>query len=304
MTRWTDKAERGSAWLIGLIAWLARRVGRPFCRALLVPIVLYFLLSDRIARRASAEFLQAVHGRPASWRQVFTHFHRFGATLLDRVYMAAGDFDRFEVVIEGLPLLDRALQGGRGCLLLGAHLGSFDLLMLAHRAMDGRPVSVMMRVDPRSRLRRIAGIDDRALNLIPLGRPDSFLRAHEALSQGGIVAMLADRTDGAARLPARFLGRTTALPTAPHVLAARSGAAVLLCLGLYEGANRYRIEFIEFGPAAARDSRGAALQPVVDRYAALLEQYARRYPLNWFNFYPYWDVWDVRDVRDVTKGVT
>ena len=293
MIRWTDKAERGSAWLIGLIAWLARRVGRPFCRALLVPIVLYFLLSDRMARRASAEFLQAVHGRPAPWRQVFAHFHRFGATLLDRVYMAAGDFDRFEVVIEGLPLLDRALQGGRGCLLLGAHLGSFDLLMLAHRAMDGRPVSVMMRVDPRSRLRRIAGIDDRVLNLIPLGRPGSFLRAHEALSQGGIVAMLADRTDGAARLPARFLGRTTALPTAPHVLAARSGAAVLLCLGLYEGANRYRIEFIEFGPAAARDSRGAALQPVVDRYAALLEQYARRYPLNWFNFYPYWDVCDV-----------
>lgn len=290
MKRWTDKAERGSAWLIRLIAWLARSVGRPFCRALLYPIVGYFLLADRMARRASAEFLQAVQGRPAPWRQVFAHFHSFAATLLDRVYMAAGDFDRFEVVIEGLPLLDRALQGGRGCLLLGAHLGSFDLLMLAHRAMDGRPVSVMMRVDARSRVRRIAGIDDQALNLIPLGRPDSFLRAHDALSQGGIVAVLADRTDGVARLPANFLGRTTALPTAPHVLAARSGAAVLVCLGMYEGANRYRIEFIDFGPAAARDSRGAALQPVVDRYAALLEQYARRYPLNWFNFYPYWDV--------------
>ena len=63
----------------------------------------------------------------------------------------------------------------------------------------------------------------------------------------------------------------TALPVAPHVLAARSGAPVLMCFGLYEGGNRYRIEFVEFGPAAPAASRGAALQPVVDRYAALLE---------------------------------
>lgn len=290
MKRWTDKAERGSAWLIRLIVWLARSVGRPLCRALLYPIVLYFMFADRMARRASAEFLQAVHNRPVSWLQVFAHVHNFAATLLDRVYMAAGDFDRFEVAIEGLPLVDQALRTGRGCLLLGSHLGSFDLMMLAQRSMDGRPISVMMRIDPRSQARRLAGIDDRALDLIPLGRPDSYLRAHEALTSGGIVAILADRTEGAAYLPAQFLGRTTALPIAPHVLAARSGAAVLLCFGLYEGANRYRIEFIDFGPAAAQNSRGIALQPCVDRYAALLERFARRYPLNWFNFYPYWDV--------------
>lgn len=288
MKSWTDKAERGSAWLLHLIALLARTLGRPLCRALLYPIVLYFLLTDRMARRASSEFLQAAQGRQARWKEVFAHFYSFGATLLDRVYMAAGDFDRFEVTIEGLPLLDEALQAGKGCVLLGSHLGSFDLMMLANRAMDGRPVSVMMRIDPRSRLRRIAGIDDRAPSVIPLGRPDSYLRAHEALSKGGVVAVLADRVDGAAHLRARFLGRTTAMPVAPHVLAARSEAPVLMCFGLYETGNRYRIEFVEFGPAAPQGSRGIALQPVVERYAALLEQYARRYPLNWFNFYPYW----------------
>lgn len=289
MKNWTDKAERGSALLIRLNVWLARTIGRPFCRALLYPIVLYFVLADRMARRASAEFLQAVHGRPANGLQVFAHVHSFAATLLDRVYMAAGDFNRFEVTIEGLPLVDQALRTGRGCLLLGSHLGSFDLMMLAQRAMDGRPISVMMRIDPRSQVRRLAGIDEHALDLIPLGRPDSYLRAHEALTSGGIVAVLADRTDGTAQLPASFLGRTTVLPVAPHVLASRSGASTLLCFGLYEGGNRYRIEFVEFGPTAAQNARGAAFQPMVDRYAVLLEKFARRYPLNWFNFYPYWD---------------
>ena len=78
------------------------------------------------------------------------------------------------------------------------------------------------------------------------------------------------------------------MAVAPHVLAARSGASVLMCFGLYEGWNHYRIEFADFGPPAPPTSRGIQLQPVVDRYAAMLEQYARRYPLNWFNFYPYW----------------
>jgi predicted LPLAT superfamily acyltransferase len=287
MKSWTDKAERGSAFLIRLIVWLSRTCGRRFCRALLYPIVLYFVLTDGTARRASAEFLRAVHGR-TQWRDVFAHIYTFAATLLDRVYMAAGDFGRFEVTVEGLSLVDRALEEGKGCLLLGSHLGSFDLMMLAHHAMDRRSIHVMMRVDPRSRLRRIAGIDDHALNLIALGRPDSFLRAHEALSRGGIVGVLADRVDGATHLPTVFLGRRTTMPIAPHVLASRSGARVLLCFGLYEGGNRYRIEFVEFGQVLPRSLRGAALQPFIDRYAALLEQRARRYPLNWFNFYSYW----------------
>ena len=288
--RWTDKAERGSAWLIRLIVWLARVGGRSLCRALLYPIVLYFVLTDRTARRASAEFLHAVHGRPARWRETFAHIYSFAVTLLDRVYMAAGDFDRFKVTIEGLPLLNRLLQDGRGCVLLGSHLGSFDLMALAHRVMDGRPISIMMRVDPRSKVRRIAGIDEFAPNMIPLGRPDSFLRAHDALTRGEVVALLADRVEGpAASLPARFFGRMTVMPVAPHVLAARSQAPVVMCFGLYQGGNRYRIEFVEFGTPAPSAARGAAFQPVVDRYAALLERYARQYPLNWFNFYPFWD---------------
>jgi predicted LPLAT superfamily acyltransferase len=286
MSRWTDKAERGSESLIRLIVWLARNAGRPLCRALLHPIVLYFICTDGAARRASSEFLHAVYGRPPRWREVYAHFLSFAGTLLDRVYMAAGDFDRFQVHIEGWALVDQALAAGRGCVVLGSHLGSFDLMMLAQRALDGRPLRVLMRIDPRSRLRRIAGIDD--ATQIPLGRPDSLLRAHDALGRGEIVALLADRTDGGAQLDARFFGRAVTLPLAPHVLAARSAAPVVMCFGLYEGANRYRIEFVEFGPAGAAAARGAALQPAVERYAALLEQYARRYPLNWFNFYPYW----------------
>lgn len=289
MNRWTAKAERGTTWLIRLIAWLARAAGRPLCRALLYPIVLYFILADSVARRASREFLSAATGRRAGWIDVFGHLYSFAATLLDRVYMATGDFHRFHVSVAGDALLHSALESGSGCLLLGSHLGSFDLMMLANRAFKGLPVNIMMHFDPRSRVRQIAGIDDSRSRTIPLGRPDSFLRAYELLERGEIVAMLADRVDGpGASLQSPFLGKRASFPLGPHVLAARAGVPVILCFGLYEGGADYRIEFVEFGPAAAADTRGAMLQPMVDRYASLLERMARQYPKNWFNFYPYW----------------
>ena len=289
MSRWTAKAERGSTWLIRLIAWLARAAGRPLCRTLLYPIVLYFVLVDTVARRASREFLSAATGRRAGWIEVFGHLYFFAATLLDRVYMATGDFHRFHVSIAGDALVRSALESGRGCLLLGSHLGSFDLLMLANRAFKGLPVNIMMHFDPRSRVRQIAGIDDNRSRIIPLGRPDSFLRAYELLERGEIVAMLADRVDDSgASLDSSFLGKPASFPLGPHVLAARAGVPVILCFGLYEGGADYRIEFAEFGAAAPSNSRGAMLQPVVDRYASLLEQVAKQHPKNWFNFYPYW----------------
>jgi predicted LPLAT superfamily acyltransferase len=288
MSNWKQKRERGSATLMRVIAWLARAVGRPLCRALLYPIVLYFMLTDATARAASREFLRAATGRRARWRDVFAHFHAFAATLLDRVYMAAGEFWRFGLTVDGDALVERALGAGKGCVLLGSHLGSFDLLSLANQSLRGREVTVLMHQDQRAQVRRIAGIDESKQHIIALGRPDSFLRAYEALQRGGIVAALADRTDGGARLNSAFFGRLAAFPLGPHVLAARAGAPVLMCFGLYEGGARYRIEFVECGPAAPAQARGAALQPVIDRYVALLEQYAQRHPLNWFNFYSYW----------------
>lgn len=288
-TLWSEKAERGSEALILLIVWLAKVAGRSVCRILLYPITMYFVATDAMARRASAEFLAAVYGRPAKWTEVFRHVYAFAATLLDRVYLAMGRFDDFDVTVTGLDVVENALKEGKGCVMLGSHLGSFDLLMLAHREKRGRAITVMMQLDPRARLRRIAGIDEDAFDVIRVGEPGSYLRAHEAIERGEIVGILADRVDhGAPGLPALFLGRKVTLPVAPHVLAARSAAPVILCFGLYEGGRRYRLEFVDFGPTAGRSSRGAALQPMVDRYAAVLEHYSRRYPLNWFNFYPYW----------------
>ncbi|HAI49879.1 MAG TPA: acyltransferase, partial [Enterobacteriaceae bacterium] len=47
-----------------------------------------------------------------------------------------------------------------------------------------------------------------------------------------------------------------------------------------------------------RATRQQALQEAVDRYAARLEYYALRSPLDWFNFFDFWQLPDATRHQD------
>jgi predicted LPLAT superfamily acyltransferase len=108
--------------------WMALSVGRPVARALLYPICAYYLVFSRQARRAIRPYLIRALGRPVGWRDLFRQYHCFASTILDRVYLLAGQDGRFDIDIRGLDLLKDRLARGRGCLLLCSHLGSFEVV--------------------------------------------------------------------------------------------------------------------------------------------------------------------------------
>jgi len=184
MSSWKAKAERGSAWLIHLIAWIARAAGRTVRRALLVPIVAYFVVTDGTARRASREFLAHATGRPARWSDVFSHVYCFAATLLDRVWMAHGDFDRFDVTVEGDPLVLEALESGKGCVLLGSHLGSFDVMTLKNKVLYDRPVTLLAGYPP-------GGLVDVVSRLVAEGMKGKYPAGLNVVNRPGAAGSLA-----------------------------------------------------------------------------------------------------------------
>src|SRR5438105_1142002 len=125
--RWAELAERGTPIPLRITGWIAMRIGRPIARLLLYPITLYFILTGRTARSASQEYLTTLRGHRPRWWHVFRHFHCFAATILDRVYLLKGEFDRFDVAVHQKELLHAQIETGKGCILLGSHLGSFEV---------------------------------------------------------------------------------------------------------------------------------------------------------------------------------
>ena len=75
---------------------------------------------------------------------MFRHFYYFAATILDRVYLLRGEFERFGVTIHGKEILQRHMETGKGCILLGSHLGSFEVLRALGVMQRSFPLKVLM----------------------------------------------------------------------------------------------------------------------------------------------------------------
>jgi predicted LPLAT superfamily acyltransferase len=292
--RWVSVPERGSPVSLGVIAWIAERVGRTAARLLLHPITAYFLITAHAARRASYEFLKRAGGRPVHWWHVFRHFYYFASTILDRVYLLRGEFDRFRITIHGKEVLHRHNENGKGCILLGSHLGSFEVLRALGVMERSFSLKVLMNTAHNQNISRFFD----ALNptiagtVIAPDRPDTLIRARENLDAGCFLGMLGDRVFGADKTTrCHFLGAPATLPAGPVLLAATMHCPVILFFGLYRGRNRYDVYFEPLADEIVldREHRAEQIQAWMQRYVARLEHYARLAPYNWFNFYSFWD---------------
>ncbi|MEO7128076.1 MAG: acyl-CoA synthetase [Rhodoferax sp.] len=294
---WKLRPERSNLFMLRVMCWISLRLGRRVARGVLYGVAAYFLLFAPRARLASRGYLQRVLPPPANarvgWRQLFRHFMTFASVIHDRIYLVNGRFDLFDIQLHGQPLIADVLAEGRGALLLGAHLGSFEVMRAVGRQQPGlRVVMVMYEENARKINAALAAINPAAQrDIVALGHVDSMMAVHGLFDAGAVVGILGDRSlgqDGAVMLP--FLGAPASLPVGPFHMAAIMRRPVLFMVGLYRRGNRYDVHFetvADFShiPTGGRD---AVIRAAMTRYVQLLEQYCRAAPYNWFNFFDFW----------------
>ena len=302
--RWNTIAERGSLAGMRFTLWIYRRFGLGLATALAWPVVAYFVLTDAGGRRASRRYLE----RLAAWAgprspvparprlsNTFRHYWEFGLSILDRLHLWAGGAD-FQVQFPGRHYLQPLLDEKRGAILLGAHLGSFDVL----RVLGARhevPVNVLMSRGHASRINSVfraafAGVDTHVIELQP-GSPASIFTLRACLERGQFVAILGDRVSLGPRSRAvhlQFLGHPAAFPSGPFRLASRLGSPVYFMVAVRRGRAAYEVfvdQLSEGGEVSPADQDGRARE-LMEAYVHRLESYCLRAPYQWFNFYDYW----------------
>ena len=265
---------------------------RRLSRVILYGIAAYFFLFAPSARRQSRRYLRLALGREPKPIDGFRQVLSFATTIHDRLYLINEQYDLFNITSEGeQTMLARA--NGKGSLLLGAHMGSFEVIHSLSRQHSGLHVAMAMYEENARKISGILAAINPKLepDIVSLGQLDAMLNIAERLANGGYVGVLGDRTLGAEPVQAvTVLGKTAYLPTGPMRAAAILRCPVFFIAGLYRGKNNYHVVFepvADFSTSTV-GSRNMAVRAAIERYAAVLDKHCRSDPYNWFNFFDFW----------------
>jgi len=303
--RWEQISEAGSQWTLGVMRWILRHLGRRATLLIAAATSAFFALRRGEARRASRRYLARIAATPEGraalgdakpgLRAVLRHFHEFSLAIYDRMLAWSGALDAMEFDHDGSDRVFTMARKGEGALLLGAHIGSLDMMGFIARRYDLKVNVVAFHRNAERINAFFESLGARNVRMIPLD-PGSVRAAFEVRScikRGEFVAMMADRaTPGAAGRSAAvsFLGREARFPLGPFLLAGVLGCPVYLAFCVRTGDARYTTVMRPLAAAerVRRPEREAWARELLLRYVARIEETCRRHPYQWFNFFDFW----------------
>ena len=191
--------------------------------------------------------------------------------------------------------LDEQLGRGRGVVIVGGHLGNWELGGVALRLLHGYPLTVVGKSEAspvvgriRRRMRESLGIET-----LEIGQMlETALHIRRLLSANGIVAMLLDRHLGRDRIDVTFFGRPAGFLRTPAMIGYLSGAPLLPAFMIRQSDDRFIGEM--GGPIVVDSTKptGDAVREATQAFAIQLEARIRAQPQLWYQFYPYWRTTD------------
>jgi len=227
---------------------------------------------------------------------VLRHIHSFAVSIYDRLVVWGGALDSYQVEHDGSEKIFELAKQGRGALLLGAHLGSFELLWFLSREYD-LAVNVVVYHQNAQRVNQFfdsisPDVHVRAIALDPTSIHAAF-EIKACIERGEFVVILADRVGagaGARYAEATFLGKPARFPMGPFLLAGAIGCPVLMALCIRTDTARYQTVLRPLRDAGRvpRREREKYAQELMGQYVAVLETYCERHPLEWFNYFEFW----------------
>lgn len=300
---WVQFAESGSLLGMRLMRRVYRLLGRRPTGWLLWPIALYFTIVRQGGREAQRRYFSRLQATAPevdlpkpSFATCVRHTHEFSVNLFDRMVAWGGELEDIEFLHRGSEHLFSLAEQRKGAILLGSHLGSFDMMrLLAGR--HGLVVNVLMYTRHAERISHFLELLDpshpvRVISLDPSSTRTVF-EIRRCLDRGEFVGILGDRIwpgDTGRREWVPFLGHPAPFSLRPFLLAGVLGAPLLLSLCVRRGPATYEavVEQLHPGGTVPRSERDAQARKWLGQYVARLEQGCRATPYQWFNFYDSW----------------
>ena len=228
-----------------------------------------------------------------SFVKTYQNHFRFGQVILDRFAVFSGKKNAFNVEIVGNEHFQRLIDGEKGFVIVGSHIGNFEIAGYLLNQNKKRINAMIFGGETQTVQRNRSKIMfNNNVNLIPVSADMSHLfAANLALQNGEIVSMPADRIFGSTKsVECDFLRGRADFPLGAFALATSFDVEVLAIFCMKISAKKYRIfvkpcRSIECNASVPKREQIANL---VASYVAEFEEIVKQYPTQWFNYYEFW----------------
>lgn len=246
---------------------------------------------------ATAQFLRAkkerlvvkknlsYSGAAATSQNIYKVFINYGLKFVDTFRSFNLDHQHLNAFIDfkSKDNLNKALKFNRGLILIGAHLGNWDLAG-TYLASLGFPVTAVVEEIPGlseiyNAIRRKTGME-----IVFLREKDKM---HNALRNNRILGLLGDRDLTGRGVPVKFLSGEKLIPRGTASFALKHKSPI--CFGYLvfsddkKNGKIYKAEVSE-PLVPGNESLEELLQMITDR----LSSYIRQFPTQWFIFFDEW----------------
>jgi len=188
----------------------------------------------------------------------------------------------------GFENVERALEKGKGVIIVTGHLGNWEwgaalLTYLGYHAIViatrfKNPFVTRYYYNQRTK---------QGLEVIYL--EDAVKKTLKKLKSNGIVAIVGDRDYTNQGTEISFFGKMTRFPTGALLLGLRTGAPVIPCFAIRRGMCKYDVIFSSPIKMMSKGYREEEFKEDMSRWAKILEGYIRKYPSQWYRFQPFWE---------------
>ena len=286
MSEWSGKS-RGNALGYWFFLFFMRNLGMGFTYFFLYFVALYFFLFSWSTSKWIYKYYRQGHGYGAlkSVAGIYRTNYVFGQVILDKVALAAGLKEKFELSHNGAEHIRDMVENRTGGILISGHIGNWEIAGHLMRRYGGK-VNVVMFDEEHRRIKE--SIDERTggrkFNVIPIKDDLShvFLISN-ALMNKELVCIHGDRyREGMRTLKEKFLGMEARFPFGPFAIAAKFDVPKSFVYGFKTGAESYR--FFATDPIRGKQRP----EFVLSGYVCEMERMVKRFPAQWFNFYDFW----------------
>jgi Kdo2-lipid IVA lauroyltransferase/acyltransferase len=201
-------------------------------------------------------------------------------------YSAGQIIDLFEEV-NGWSVVEDLLSRGKGLILVTGHLGNWELGG-AYLAARGLPVDAVARHMANPLFDRYLTATRQRIGMQVVHDEDAVRRVPRSLRAGRAVAFVVDQgAVGLASTWVPFFGRYAKTPRGPAVFALRLGTPIVFGASLRRPSGRFQLN-LEHIESRETGDREADVDRIVADYTAVLEQWVRRAPEQYFWHHRRW----------------